>query len=912
MNLVGRDAQLATLSRLLAAVRAGSPQALVLVGEPGQGKTALLSHLADAASHAGSGVLRASGAEFESELPFSALSSVLTPTLRHLDELSAAQAKSVRSALDLTDGATPGLTVYAATLALVGVACRRRPTVIMVDDAQWVDRASLDVLLFCARRLHDECLGIMFATRDDGRFRDAGLRTLQVDGLATATASRLLSGLGVHYDVAGKIAERSEGNPLAMQEIARALSPDQRAGRDRLPEPLPIGRRLIDAYTPRLAALPDSTDLALQIAAIETGGEMAVVERVLESFGLTSADLDAALVAQLVRCDFGELRWVHPLARAAAHHRASPGRRREIHRAIADAVDQHAHPSRVAWHLSLSSPGPDEAVAARVEQVGAAALQRGALSAAADAFRSAARLSAHGATRIERWHRLAETLWWAGETLPTLRHVDEVMPQITDPEQRARFIMIAGQAAIWHTGPVRAAAQLERAAASIDGIPHLAALLLTHSAVAQLLAGDIGAARAMAARAHHLASGATNITACVASAAAAGVAELLGGDDVRSEALLDPLRSLLPPLLDTGVPGTETLAQLVALADVVVERWDHAEALLRQVMRIGDQRGLLGLFGFAASQLADLLWRSGRWAEAAAELNHLVSMTEATGQPIATHYASVHLALLEAGRGIAQSCHRHADDAIELADQLGMGALAVRGRSALGLLDLSVGQPAHAARHLDVVAATMTVGANRQPASLWWQADHIEALVASGRHDDAASSTDRLREQTGATAGRWTLGALRRAEALTGAPADADDHLTDALAHFSALGAPFEAARTLLLRGERRIEASRPTEGRRDIAEARSTFDALGARPWSDRATSALGRRPVQPATPTDALTPAELRIARAVSTGDSNRTTAERLHISVKTVDYHLQNIYRKLNVKNRTHLARVVATDS
>jgi len=560
MSLVGRDAELATLSRVLGAVRVGSPQALVLVGEPGQGKTALLSHVAEAASHAGSAVLRASGAEFESELPFSALSSVLTPTLRHLDELSGAQAESVRSALDLTDGATPGLTVYAATLALIGVACRRRPTVIIIDDAQWVDRASLDVLLFCARRLHDERVGIIFATRDDTRFREVGLKTLELVGLAAPAARRLLSGLAVHDDVAGQIAERSDGNPLAMREIARALSPDQRAGRDRLPEPLPIGRRLIDAYTPRLAALPDRTELALQIAAIETSGEMGVVDTVLQSFGLIIGDVDPALEAELVLCHLGELRWVHPLARAAAYHRTSPRQRRAIHRAIADALDHHAHPSRVAWHLALSTPGPDEAVAARIEQVGAAAVQRGALSAAADAFESAARLTVHGRSRIDRWHRVAETLWWAGETVPTLRHVDAVMPHVTDPEQRARLLMIAGQAAIWHDGPVRAAAELERAAASSDGIVHLAALLLTHSAVAQLLAGDIGAARAVAARAQHLAAGAGDMTACVASAATAGVAELLGGDRVRSDALLDPLRSLLPPMLEAGLPGTETLA----------------------------------------------------------------------------------------------------------------------------------------------------------------------------------------------------------------------------------------------------------------------------------------------------------------------------------------------------------------
>jgi DNA-binding CsgD family transcriptional regulator len=908
MTLVGRQKELARLLDVYAGARAGSPGSLAVVGGPGQGKTALVSYLIDVAGDEGSTVLRGSGVEFESELPFSTLACLLTPVLPHLCEVAPHQARSLRAAVDAT-AVAPGLTVYGATLALFGTVARRHPVVVVVDDLHWVDRASLDVLLFCARRLRDERLCIVFGSRDERRVREAGLATIVLGGLTVADATILLASLGVDVDVARRIAEGTGGNPLALHEIAQVLTEPQRTGHEPLPEPLPIGDRLVDAYAPRLLSLPDRTRHALLIAAIETSGDMGVIDAVCRRFELHVDDLDPAVEAGLVTCRLGELRWVHPLARAAAFHRSEPRCRRAIHRAIGDSLDEGAHASRVAWHLASSVTGPDEAIAGRLEAVGAVAVSRGALLAAADAFDWSARLSDLDASRIERWHRMAESLWSAGETIRTLGHLDAVLPRVTHPEQRARLIVLAGQADVWHTGPIQAAARLERAAAAVEGAPHLAAILLSHAAVAQLLAGDSRAARTLAARARHAASRSSDAAAGVAAAGVAGVAELLGGDAVASDGLLDPLRTLVPVLLDTGLAGTETLAQLVGLADVVTERWHDAETLLRRVMRIGDERGLLGLYGFAASQLADLLWRSGRWSEAAAELTHLVSVTVATDQPIATHYAFAHLALLDAGRGMSDSCCCHAGDAISLGDRLGMGALSLRGHLALGLLALGTGRPADAARQLDVVAARMWAGGNCQPASLWWQADHVEALVGCGRQADAFDALEQFRDQAATAPGRWSRGALHRAEALVGPRRQADEHLSEALAHFGALGARFETARTLLLRGERRVADGGNVDGLRDVAAARRVFDDLGARGWSERATDALGRRPSLAPDVARSLTPAELRIARAVSNGESNRLAAERLHLSVKTIDYHLQNIYRKLSLKNRTHLAKVLS---
>jgi DNA-binding CsgD family transcriptional regulator len=895
---------------MVATANGGSPGAVAVVGGPGQGKTALLSHLTAVAADEGATVLRASGVEFESELPFAALACLLTPVLRHVSALAPDQARSLRAALDATPVA-PGLTLYAATLALLGVASRGQPVMVVVDDVHWVDRASLDVLLFCARRLHDERLCIVLATRDERRVREAGLATVVLGGLTAADTTALLATLGIDPEVAEQIAEATGGNPLAAHEIARVLTEAQRSGHEPLPEPLPIGRRLVDAYAPRLMSLPDRTRHALLIAAIEASGDMGVIESACRRFELEVYDLDPAVEAELVTCRLGELRWAHPLARAAAFYRSEPRSRRAIHQAIADILDERAHASRVAWHLASSVTGPDEAIARRLEAVGHAAASRGALLAAVDAYDWSARLSDRDAPRIERWHRMAESLWSAGETERTLRHLAGVIRRVTDPQQQARFILLAGQADVWHTGPLPAAARLEAAAEAVEHAPDLATTLLSHAAVAHLLAGDSRAARMLAGRAREVASATSDPAASVAAAAVAGVAELLGGDAVASDALLDPLRGLVPVLLETGLAGTETLAQLIALADVLTERWHDAEALLRRVMRIGEESGLLGLYGFAASQLADLLWRAGRWSEASAGLTHLVSITEATRQPIPTHYAFAHLALLDAGRGLSESCARHAGDAIELGDRLGMGSLSIRGYVALGLLALGTGRPADAARYLDVVALRMHAGGNDQPASLWWQADHVEALVDCGRRSDAIDALERFRDQAATAPGRWSLGALHRAEALADPRRSTDEHFSEALGHFNALGARFESARTLLRRGERRVAEDSYDDGRRDIAAARRIFDDLGARGWSERATKALGRRPSPTAHAVHTLTPAELKIAHAVSNGESNRLAAERLHLSVKTVDYHLQNIYRKLSVKNRTHLARVLSDE-
>jgi DNA-binding CsgD family transcriptional regulator len=316
------------------------------------------------------------------------------------------------------------------------------------------------------------------------------------------------------------------------------------------------------------------------------------------------------------------------------------------------------------------------------------------------------------------------------------------------------------------------------------------------------------------------------------------------------------------------------------------------------------------LYGFAASQLCELEWRSGRWSEAASELGQLATLAETTGQPIATSYAHVHLAMLEAAQGVDEACRRHAGAAVELGDRLGMGAMSIRGHHALGLLALGHGDAAESAAHLDIVAATTRVGGTCQPGALWWQGDHVEALVECGRHDDAAAATDRLRREVTTGSSLWARGALHRAEALVTRD-DVEDHLTRSIACFTELGAPFEQARGLLLIGEARLRAGRTAEGRRDLAAARRLFDGLRARPWSARSNAALAR----PTPAADALetrlSPAELRVTMAISNGDSNRQVAERLCVSVKTVDYHLQNIYRKLNVRNRTHLTRLVSGD-
>jgi DNA-binding CsgD family transcriptional regulator len=911
-TITGRDHERQALARALDTLSSAATS-VVVTGEAGQGKSALLRWLARSARNRGFTVLRATGVEFERGLAFSGLTAVLRPLQDRIDALDEGPRLALRAALGLAPGEAPVLTTYAATLSLLSLAAEAAPVVVVVDDAHWLDRASLEALVFAAHRAGADRLGFVFAQRT-GRLcliDQTAFERVDLHGLSPAEATELLAGEHLVPAVAERCWELTGGNPLALTEAARALSPAQRAGDAPLPPALPVGHHLLDAFRERLRDLPEATVRALTVAALDADGDMAVVAPALAALGLGSDDLAAAERHDVVALDTGQVTWRHPLLRSAVYQLSDRPGRRPLHRALADAASAAGLHHQAVWHLSESVVGPDDDVAARLAELAADARRRGALPAAADAYEQAARLSTTAAASATHLRVAGGTCWTSGDAGRAAGLLGAALARSGDPAARAETAVVLGQVEMWLAGPAAGVARFGHHADEVaETRPDLAAALLLHATTADLLALAPDAAVSRAEQAAAAAERAGDPAAVLATAAMRTITAAFAGRDPAAPAELEPIGRLALAALADGVEGASDLAQLCAYGLSVCERWSPAAELLGRVIHRGEGGGMLGQSIFARSVLAELLWRTGRWAEGLAELTQSLSLQEAAGQRQLVPCTMAVLARVEAGLGRAESCRDHARQAIDGAEALHIDQFAVHAHSALGLLELGAGRHAEAARAFDQVAAT--AGHVPEPGWLWWQADAVEAYAACGRADDAGRLLDRLEAQAAATGRGWAGAAAERAAGLLGRGDPPDDRFGRALDGFRTAGIPFEEARTLLARAEHRLRRGARSDGARDAAAARTIFDRLGARAWSERASQARGEAGGADDSLASRLTPAELRVALAVGQGASNREAAERLFISVKTVDYHLQSTYRKLGLRSRTQLAALVLADA
>jgi DNA-binding CsgD family transcriptional regulator len=911
-RLVGRVDEFASLGELLRRVASGSAASLVISGESGQGKSTLLRVAADEARARGFTVLRATGAEFEWDLPFSGLTSVLRPLLGVMDELPAAQLRALRGALGLEEQASsPVLLVYTATLSLLAAAGEEAPVTVVVDDAQWVDTATLESLVFAAHRCAAERVGFLFAQRqgEPCLLDRVQLPCVDLGGLDREPAVVLLTGQGVDPEVAGRCWSLTGGNPLALLEAARGLSPAQRSGEAPLPIVLPIGPRLLEPFLDRVVDLPEPALVALGAAALEPDGDAAVVIRALGEMGGDLEDLAEAERRGVVTLTSGRVAWSHPLLRAAVFHRLGADRHRRLHRALAGAVTAEGRADRAIWHLAQAATGPDEAIAAHLDAAAAGALQRGARMAAAEAFDEAARLSTQAEDRARRVLAAADARVGAGEYQRVVADLRAAIDGVANEDTRARMGLVLGQSEIWQSGPTAAIRRFEHhATLAAEQAPALSVGLLLNAATARLLTLDTPGAVATADRASAVAAAANDPMAMFGASAIRHITGLFNAEAAAAETALAPIGQLAVAALDTGVAGADELAQLCAYAHEICEDWAAATELLRLVIHASDSSGMVGRSIVARFILADVWWRTGRWSESLAEMTQVISLQEATGLRHLVAGSEALLGRIEAGLGLADLCRVHARHAIELSSRLGVELFRVWALSGLGLLELGARQAVAAADLFDqVAAATRHV---TEPGWLWWSADAIEAWALSRNTDKASEAVERLREQAASTGRGWAIAAVQRCDGLlgTGPP---EENFTNAVNGFHSVGAPFEEARTLLLRGEHRLRAGQPRDGARDLAAARTIFDRLGARSWSDRASADRGEGGAASIPLASRLTAAELRVAIAVGHGASNREAAEKLFVSVKTVDYHLQNVYRKLGLRSRTQLAALVLSD-
>ncbi|WP_018653953.1 AAA family ATPase [Actinomadura flavalba] len=874
--LIGRDAEVERVGRLVAAAAEGRSGVLVVRGDAGIGKTALLDRAAEGAGALRT--LRVTGIESEAELPFSGLHLLLHPFADRFGALPARQAAALRAAFGLADEAPHDrFLVGAATLTLLSELAGERPLLVLVDDAQWLDQASADALFFAARRLHADPIAMIVAIRDTARPTPApGLPAVRLGGLARDDAAALLDRRvpGLTAPVRDRLLGDADGNPLALVELGVAAR--DLPGRPVLAGPPRVTARVQDAFRAQLDALPDATRLVLLVLAADGTGDLGVVLRAAASLGAGAADLGAAAKARLIAPD--EARFRHPLIRAVVYQEAPHHLRIAAHDALAAALPGPEHADRRAWHRAAAATGPDERVAAELEQAAGRALRRGGAAAVAAARERAARLSTDPEGRARRTAGAARAAYDAGRPGWALRLAAEAATYTADPLITAETVFLRAQIAYERTSPAAdAALALEAAGLALPHDPDRAVAMLTEAIWS---ARDAGA--------HDLVRRAVALlppgTAAVAGLTGYGL--LLDGD---TAAAVPAMRTLVDAADRTGDVVERVIAGFLAL---LVADDAAAASVLGGLVADARADGALGWLPYALEPLALALLLRGDLPGAEAVLDEALALADDLGMP--TQVVAL--------RGIAAWPAALAGDPAPAEAAVAAAGLhptnAAVAAWGLGLLDLARGDAAAALDRLDAVCG----GPAGHDVLLRAVPDHVEAAVRAGRPDEASRYLPAFERWAAHTGGAAAL--LARCRALL-AGDDAEEHHRAALDDDRA----FDAARARLLYGEWLRRRRRRADARAELRRAGEAFARLGASAWAARADTelaALGDRRTAPGT-ADRLTPQELQVVRLAAAGYSNREIGARLFLSPRTVGHHLYKAFPKVGVTRRAELARL-----
>lgn len=904
--LIGREAECALVYRLLDEARKGRSGSLVLLGEPGIGKSALLEY---AVASAGSDMrtLRVTGLEAVSEAPFAALGELLAPARSAIRDLSQTRRKALASALGFDGGGdTEPVAVAAATLALLARLAERGPLLCVVDDAHWIDRESVEALTVVAARLGAEGIVVLFAARKGEGFDPHGLPQAEVRGLAPNAARVLLARCaprGLVTEVADRLVLETAGNPLALVELPGLLSDAQLAGKEQLDRPLPVAGALERSFVRRAGALEDDARRMLLVASASDSDDLGLVLRAAKALGIEGPEIEAADSAGLVSIRGWRLRFRHPLVRSAIYQAATLAERRAVHRALAEALSGKAEADRRAWHRASAALGPDEEVAAELERAAASARLRGGFAAEARTLELAARLAPEDAARARRLVDAAAAAWRAGRTAEATELLDEASPLIADPvvragaqELRAEILKRHGRAEEAHDLLIAEAARLEA------GDPLRAARMLT-------LACHLFFRREQAGRALELAERAWDVAGHDVAAQDLELAGTLAwarvyvGQSDRGRELA------LECAANSESTGETAKGPQVAWCLAWLEEYDQARSLIERAVAAHREAAAFGDLGYVLFFLADLEFRVGRLGAAYSAAQEASRLAEQTRRENIVMSALTILASVEAVLGRANDARTHATHALAVAGSTFNLTFVARANAALGLLELSLGRPREAIADLELVERQMERTDVIEPSVLEWMPDLIEAYIRADRADEAIPRLERWERWANHTGRVWALAAAARYRGLIAREAGFDAHFQKALALHERSPRPLERARTELCYGERLRRAGRRVDSRVRLRSALETFDSLGAVPWSDRTRAELAAtgetvRRRDPAL-TERLTPQELQIALAVGAGQTNREVAASLFLSPKTIEYHLRNVYRKLDVRSRAQLA-------
>ncbi|KUL72313.1 MULTISPECIES: LuxR family transcriptional regulator [unclassified Streptomyces] len=913
-DLVGRQRECAALDDLLAGLRDGGSRALVVRGEAGIGKSVLLEYVAARASRVR--VTWARGVEADMELPYASLHQVCAPFMDGVEELPQPQRDALRVAFGTAVGDPPDrFLVGLAVLTLLTRASETRPVLVLVDDAQWLDQVSLQTLEFVARRLLAEPVAMAFAVRDpEGRSALAGLPALQLSGLDAAAAGELLeSAVGGRLEerVRDRFVAETHGNPLALLEFSRGRSAAELAyGVDASSAPVvqgPVASRVERDFAGRLGALPAATRTLLLIAAAEPVGDVRLLTRAAASLGITP-DAAPAKAAGLI--EFGEpVRFRHPLVRSAVYHGADPEERRAVHRALAEATDPLLDPDRRAWHAAQAADGPDEEVAAGLEQAADRARQRGGIAAEAVLLERAVEVTPDPWPRGRRALAAAEAHFSAAapERATELAAVADLYPlSVLD---RARLARLRARILFARSRSDEAAPLLLNAAAQFTaaGSP-LARETYLEAISATIFAGRVhGPTGARAAATAARASGAPSSGSKAADALLDGVAALLADG---SQTGVPALREALDLLEHEELRTREATVRWLLLAPVALEAFIHWawdlqawDTLSSRAVRLARDIGALGTLPPALIYAGGVHIHYGDFAEADRMIDEADAIAAATGH--APHkYATL---VLAAWRGEADVAAGIIEEARERAVQRGevslLGAMGyIQGVLFNGL-----------ARYEEAMEAARTGiehdGFNFTGLSL---VEHVEAATRCGELDQARASSARLTELTRAADSGWARGASARSEALLADGEAADRLYRTAIEEFGRGGVVVEVARTHLLYGEWLRRARHRAQAREHLRTAHDMFDAMPAHAFAERARRELiatGEQvTARETTPANALTPQESQVAALAADGMTNARIGAELFISPHTVEWHLRKVYVKLGISSRRALPGVL----
>jgi DNA-binding CsgD family transcriptional regulator len=909
-RLQGRRAETEALDRLIHNARAGTGGVVVLRGEAGVGKTALLDYVL---AHApGCRVVRAAGVESEMELAFAGLHQLCAPFLDRLDRLPAPQHHALGIAFGLRDGDPPDrFFVGLAVLSMIAEVAERQPLVCVLDDAQWLDRASAQVLGFVARRLAAEAVVLIFALREPSEDRDLiRLPALSVGPLRDADARALLASAipgTMDEAVRDRIIAEAQGNPLALLELPQGWTPEAFAGGFGMPDGVSVSSRIEESFRRRLAPLPERTRLLVLVAAAEPAGDPVLVWNAAERLEIPVEAAAPARAAGLL--DLSErVGFRHPLVRSVVYREATPGDRRLVHGALAEATDPTTDPDRRAWHLAAAVVGPDEEVAAELERSAGRAQARGGLAAAAAFLQRAVALTGDPARRADRALAAAQASLGAGifDVAPELLAAAEAGP--LDDLRRANVVLLKAELAFAQNrggdDPPRLLLEAAKGLETLD-------VRLSRDTYLEAWAAALFAGR--------LASGGSllNVSRAVATASPPD-------PQLPCDVLLDGLALIITEGRRAAAPVLRRAVAAFASPEVSMEQmlrwgwlasraanllWDHERCLEigeRAVQLARDSGALEGL-AVADNACGQAAAFAGDLATAALLVAELETVREATGTRIGPHAALV----LAGFRGKAAEGSDLIEGSITDASAVGQGATVQYAYWAKSVLMNGLG------RYEDALAAAAKASEDTPQLHLamWALSELIEAATRTGNTELAQRGLARLDDQTVASDTDWALGIHARSRALLNEGEAAERLYREATDRLGRTRLRPDLARSNLLYGEWLRREGRRVDAREHLRTAHEMLATIGMEAFAERARRELlatGERVRRRTVETrDELTPQEEQIARLARDGFSNAEIGAQLFLSPRTVEWHLRKVFSKLGVSSRKELREALSQD-